>query len=357
MLRFLLVTLAVAAMALALGTTIGVADEPWIIEAGPEAADAQKLGAAEVERAQKLAKEKKYRDAALVLEAVARKWPAAVHDCNLALAYLRDGQLTKAQLVWDVGAQRNGVRPKWCTGEVSTQLAEALRKKKLVPVTIEVVPGDAIVEVDGITMRGMHTIWLEPKTVTFNASAPGRVPSSTPLTVAAPVSRVAITLAEPPKVEPPDAAVHTPVVTPPPVTPDAGVMTTPGETPQVDAGVPARGSPIVVNGQRWSWKKTAGIATLTFSATAILLGVYTDRAKKDADSHYVTDPAFEEANQDYKDFALSTTVLSSMAAVSAIVFVYLSLTDDGDSKPPAVKVGSGPGDIGISFSGTFGDGP
>src|ERR1043165_141552 len=141
--RFFLVTRAAAAMALVLATGVGSADEPWIIESGPEATNAQKLGAAEVERAQKLAKDKKYRDAVLVLEAVARKWPAAVHDCNLALAYLRDDQLTKARLVWDVSALRNGVRPKWCTGEVSAQLSEALRKKGYVPTTVDVVPAEA----------------------------------------------------------------------------------------------------------------------------------------------------------------------------------------------------------------------
>jgi len=69
----------------------GSADERWILEPGPEAPNAQKLGAADVERAQKLAKEKKYAEAAQVLEALDRKLPAAVHDCNLALAYLRAG--------------------------------------------------------------------------------------------------------------------------------------------------------------------------------------------------------------------------------------------------------------------------
>ena len=352
MLRFFLVTLAAAAMALALGVGIGLADERWIIESGPEATDAQKLGASEVERAQKLAKEKKFQDAALALEAVARKWPASVHDCNLALAYLRLDQLTKAKLIWDVGEQRNGARPKWCTGEVSTQLSEALRKQGYVPTSFDVVPATAIVEVNGIAMRGIRTIWLKPGSVPFSASAPGYLPGSMTATVAAPMSRASITLQEP-KVETPDAAVQTPVVTPPPITPDAGVA---APVAQPDAGVPA-GGPIVINGARLSWKKTAFIGTLTFTATAALLGYMTYDQKTEANGHYVTDPAFDEANQLYKDYALATTVLASMAAASAIVLVYLSVTDDEPApSSDTVKITGGPGDIGIGISGTFGDG-
>jgi hypothetical protein len=352
MLRFFLATLVAAALAVALGTGVGSADERWIIEPGPEAVDAQKSGAADVARAQKLAKDKHFAEAAAVLEDVARKWPAAVHDCNLALAYLRNNALTRAQLVWDLGALRNGARPKWCTGDVSTQLSEALHKAGYVPTTIDVSPPDAIVEVNGIAMRSMRTIWLAPGTATFNASAPGRLPKAVQASIAAPTSRVTILLEEP-RVEPPappDAAV--PVVAPPPVTPDAGVAAVPAEP---DAGVPSGGSPIVINGRRLSWKRTALVATLTFSATSVLLGYFTWDAKNKADALYVTDPKFAEQKQSYDDFALSTTVLSAMAVVSAAVLVYLSVTDD-DASPGTVKVGGGPGDIGISFSGTFGDG-
>src|ERR1041385_6196596 len=162
MLRFSVVTLMAVATALVLGTSVGNADERWIIEPGPEAKDAQKLGAADVERAQKLAKDKHLAEALAVLESVDQKWPAAVHDCNLALAYLREKSYTRAQLVWDLGALRNGVRPKWCTGEVSTQLSDALRSAGYVPTTIEVAPPDALVEVSGIPMRSMRTVWLPP---------------------------------------------------------------------------------------------------------------------------------------------------------------------------------------------------
>src|SRR5258706_7545518 len=131
MLRFTCVTLAAVAIALALGMRVGTAqgDARWIIEPGPEATDAQKLGAADVTRAQKLAKHPKtLAEAQAVLETVARTWPASVHDCNLALVYLRRAELTRAKLLWDLGELRNGVRPKWCTGEVSTQISDALRK-------------------------------------------------------------------------------------------------------------------------------------------------------------------------------------------------------------------------------------
>jgi hypothetical protein len=356
MLRFFLVTLAAAAMALALGAGIGLADERWIIESSPEATDAQKLGASEVERAQKLAKDKKLQEAALALEAVARKWPASVHDCNLALAYLRMGELTKAKLIWDVGEQRNGARPKWCTGEISTQLSDALRKQGYVPTSIDVVPSTAIVEVNGLAMRGIRTIWLKPGSVTFTASAPGFLPGSTSTAVTAPTSRASLTLEEP-KVEAPDAAVQAPVVTPPPMMPDAGV-TPVAPVAQPDAGVPPGRSMFVINGRPLSRKTTAFITTLTFTATAALLGYLTYDAKGDANGHYITDPAFDEANQQYKDYALATTVLSGLAVASAIVLVYFSVTDDESStKPSTVKISGGPGDIGIGISGTFGDGP
>src|SRR5690242_18590519 len=73
-------------------------EERWIIEATAESDGAVKAGAAQVAKAQKLAKKKKYLEAVKLLEDVARQYPAAVHDCNLSLAYLRAGALTRAQL-------------------------------------------------------------------------------------------------------------------------------------------------------------------------------------------------------------------------------------------------------------------
>ncbi|HUS29584.1 MAG TPA: hypothetical protein VMZ53_13820 [Kofleriaceae bacterium] len=347
-------TLAAAAIAIALGTSIGSADERWIIEPGPEAADAQKLGAADVERAQALAKKKQFGEAAAVLEAVARKWPAAVHDCNLALAYLRSGELTKAQLVWDLAALRNGVRPKWCTGEVSTQLSDALRKGGYVPTTIDVAPSDAIVEVNGIAMRGMRTVWLKPGVVMFSASAQGRLPKAAQASIAAPVSRVAIVLEEP-KVEPPPAPdAGVPIVTPS-VTPDAAVVATPIE-PVVapDAGVD--NSFVRVNGRPVGAKKIALVTMLSSGLSAALLGGLAYKTKLDANGLFPTDPAFEEQKQVFDNFAIATTICAGVSVVSAGFYIYFLVAGDTPvSKPGKIQVGGGPGDIGISFSGTFGE--
>src|SRR5687767_12282000 len=89
------------------------ATQRFVFEPTPEAPDAAKLGAAEVEKAQREAKSSKdFAGAARKLEVVATKWPASVHDCNLALAYLRAGLPMQAQLAWDLALLRNGVRPK-----------------------------------------------------------------------------------------------------------------------------------------------------------------------------------------------------------------------------------------------------
>jgi hypothetical protein len=353
--RFFLVTLAAAAMVFALRTGIGSADERWIIEPGAEATDAQKLGAAEVERAQKLAKDKRFREAATVLEGVARKWPASVHDCNLALAYLRSGQLTRAKLVWDLGALRNGVRPKWCTGEVSTQISDALRSKGYVATSIDVTPHDAIVEVNGIAMREIGTVWLEPRMATFNASAPGRLPKAVQQMVAAPVSRVSITLEEP-KVETPTPDAGVPVA--PPVTPDAGVTTPVEPVAQPDAGVPASGALITYDGKPLGWRTTTLITALSLGAVAGVCGYLTYDAKNDANEHYVTDPQFDGAKDRYNTMAIATSVVGGLAVVSAAFYVYFVAAGDVPiRKPGKIQVGGGPGNIGISFSGTFGDGP
>jgi hypothetical protein len=353
MLRFCLVTFAAAAMVFALRTGIGSADERWIIEPGPEAKDAQKLGAAEVERAQKAAKNKRYDEAAAILENVARKWPASVHDCNLALAYLRNDQLTRAKLVWDLGAVRNGARPKWCTGEVSTQLSDALRKNGYVSTAIDVTPHDALVEVGGIAMRGMQSVWLPAGVVTFNATAPGKLPKAVQVTVAAPVSRVSITLEEP-KVEAPAPDAGVPVA--PPVTPDAAVTTPVEPVAQPDAGVPPSNSLITYDGRPVTWRTTALISTLTFGVIAGVCGYLTYDAKNDANEHYVTDPQFKDLKDRYNALSIATTVVGGMAVVSAAVYVYFAAAGDAPvQKPGKIQVGGGPGDIGISLSGTFGD--
>lgn len=357
MLRFTVVTMVGVALALGLSAR---ADERWIIEPGPEAKDAQKLGASEVERAQKLAKEKHIDEAAAVLENVARTWPASVHDCNLALAYLRQKALTKAQLVWDLAALRNGTRPKWCTGEVSTQLSDALHKEGYVPTTLDVYPTDAVVEVNGIAMRGMRTVWLRPEPTTFNASAPGRLPKAVQVTIAAPVAKVTITLEEPQAPPPvtPDAGVQpppmapvdaAPMVMPPPVAPPSEAAIVPSDTASPSSSL------INIGGKPVGRKTIALLSAVTFWVGAGLLGTLTYVAKSEANDHYVSDPAFTDAKNTYTALKWSTVGVAGAATIATAVYIYFLSSDDKPiPRPGTIQVTGDANGFGISYSGTFG---
>ena len=341
MLRFTVVTVVAVAIVWSLATAD---DRPaaWVFEPGPEATDAQKLGAADVERAQKLAKEKKYDQAALVLEEVSQKWPAAVHDCNLALAYLRANALTRAQLVWDLSALRNGARPKWCTGEVSTELSETLRKKKYVPTTIYVTPTDALIEVGGVAMRNMRTVWLPPGPTVINATAPGRLPWSKTVTIEAPSTRVPITLELPPA-----------------PAPDAGVVA-------VDAAPAADAAPVVdaaplsveppppalltVNGTAIPTKTIMLVTTIGLVAAAGVTGYLTYDAKQNANDVYSTDPDFESRKNRYDNFRLASELTAGAAAVSAAIYVYLLVTDEPN---PGVGVNATNNSVGVTYGGRW----
>lgn len=339
MLRFTIVAMVASAIVWSLAT----ADErsaALVFEPAPEAADAQKLGAADVARAQKLAKDKKYTEAATVLEAVTQKWPASVHDCNLALAYLRAGALTRAQLVWDLSALRNGSRPKWCTGEVSTELSETLRKKKYVPTTIYVTPGDALIEVSGIAMRNMRTVWLPPGPTVINASAPGRLPWSNSVTIEAPSTRVPITLELPPA-----------------PTPDAGVVVVdaaPDAAPAVDAvPLPIEQPPpalLTVNGEAIPTKTIMLVTTIGLVAAAGVTGYLTYDAKQKADDLYATDPAFDSRVKRYDNFRLASELTAGAAAVSAAIYVYLLVTEE---PPPPVGVKATNNSVGVTYGGSW----
>lgn len=177
------------------------AAEPWIIEPTPEAQDAVQLGDAEVQRAQGLAKQKAYTEAVQVLEAVAQARPASAHDCNLALAYLRNDQLTRAQLMADVARARGGALPDWCTGTLAKELARALKDEEYVPLTVSVTPADAVIELEGLTVRGVHLFWLPVATYQVVARAEGYDAAKAAVVVAAPSAELAITL-KPTPVEP-----------------------------------------------------------------------------------------------------------------------------------------------------------
>jgi hypothetical protein len=321
----------------------------WILEPGPEAPNAQAQGAADVERAQKLAKAKDYAEAAKVLEALARRLPAAVHDCNLALVYLRASALTKAQLMWDLSGLRNGTRPKWCTGDVSTQLSQALRVAGYVPTTIDVVPTDAVIEVGGVAMRGMRTVWLPPGPATISASAPGKDTQTITAAVAAPSTRVPITLVEPTPAGEPDAGV-TPVT--PVAVADAAVA-----TPRPDAAVnvqpvsPGQGA---TEGKPVATKYIALGTSVVGWLGAGVLGLLTIKARDEANSVYVTDPVFARQRDKYDTYKWAATGSLGLAVIATAVTVYLFTRSDEPPPTNTVQVGVGDGGFAITYGGTFG---
>ncbi|MCB9565306.1 MAG: protein kinase [Kofleriaceae bacterium] len=196
-------SLALAAALARAGGDAATSDAPWIFEPGPEVDGAADAAKADVTRAQKLAKQNKYRDAVTIFEQVARAHPSAVHDCNLALAYLRAGVYTRAQLVWEISALRNADRPNWCISTLGEQLSTALRSAGFVPVTLAVSPPDAVIEIGGVAVRNMRVVWLAPGHYAVSATAPDREPGTTEVDVSSSSSTVTLELARP-HVEVPD---------------------------------------------------------------------------------------------------------------------------------------------------------
>ncbi len=345
-----------AAFAQGVGTS---ATDRFVFEPTPEATDAAKLGAAEVEKAQKEAKAtKNFAGAVRKLEVVATKWPASVHDCNLALAYLRAGLPMQAQLAWDLALLRNGARPKWCTGEVSTQLAQVMRAGNYVPVAVDVTPTDALIEVNGAAFRNLRTVWLPPSPATVTVSAAGLVTKTVTVTVAAPSARLAVVLEPPaPVVVQMDAGVVEPAATPdasvanvaPPMTPDAAVPVQP--PPETDALIRIGGTPL-------GYRAVALSVAVLGWVSAGILGYFTYDRQQDANARYPTDPAFERAKDEYNDFRIATISTVAVGAAATALYVYfLTREDKIIPKPGRIQVGVGAdGSIGIGYSGTFGGG-
>src|SRR5262245_22617082 len=114
-------TLLVACMALAPTASADV------FEPGPEVPGAVDAAAADVKAAVALGKDRASKwDALHAFQKIAQDRPAALHDCYLALAYLRTDSITEAKLVWDRSAMRGTERPTWCTGDLANQLKKAL---------------------------------------------------------------------------------------------------------------------------------------------------------------------------------------------------------------------------------------
>ncbi|HUQ04308.1 MAG TPA: hypothetical protein VM261_17535 [Kofleriaceae bacterium] len=204
----------------------GDAAAPLVYAPGPEVEGAAERGKVDTAAALKLARKKQYVEAVAILERVALAHPSVVHDCNLSLAYLRAGQLTRAQLVWDVSRLRGATPPDWCDASLSGQLATALRAKTYVPLTINVQPQGALIEVNGVSLRDMSLVWLPPATYQIRVTHAGWHPQLQPVLVAPPSASASILLVQlgDPTIER-DAAV---------ATPDAGVAAS-----SADAGVAA----------------------------------------------------------------------------------------------------------------------
>lgn len=327
---FLAVITALAAVVLWPRTPAADDDEPWIVEPGPEKPDAIKAGATELEVGLSLAKKKQYADAVKALETVARTWPAALHDCNLSLAYLRAGALTRAQLMWDVAGLRNASRPNWCTGDLSTQLATALRAAGYVPVSIDVTPPDAVIEVGGARVRGIKVLWLATGPATISARA-RELSTTKSFDVAANV-RVHLELREP-VITPPDAGV-----------PDAPVVVAP--PPDAAVAIPMPPPPEPSHTLRYAAAGTAAVGLLGGSVFYVLAR----GARSDANAVFPSDPAFDDAK---RSFETRRVVAISLLAIGTVAAAYVGY--DLASKPSRKRVAIQPAGKGaaVTIGGTW----
>lgn len=167
---------------------------PFIFAPSPEVPGAATRGKLETEAAQKLARKKRFAEAIVLLEKVAVEHPSVVHDCNLSLAYLRAGKLTRAQLMWDVSRLRGAKAPDWCGPSLTTQLATALRTKGYVPLTVTVQPPSATIEIGDLRFRELSLVWLPPSTYQVQASASGFDGATVPVLVAPPSATATLAL-------------------------------------------------------------------------------------------------------------------------------------------------------------------
>lgn len=276
--------------------------DTWIVEPTPESTDAVTRGSADLAAAQKLAKAKQVAEAVALFETVARTYPASAHDCNLALAYLRAGDLTRAQLMSDVAELRGGARPDWCTSSLPSQLVQALRDQGYVPLTVTTTPADAVISVAGLTVRGVHLFWLPVATYKVAAHREGYDDALAPIAVAAPSAELTITMRT------------TPVAADPIDTVDGS-----GDLEEVDLAEPERPAKLPEASPSPSWPGWAGvIGGGAFVALGAGFHVAALGTKDDADATFNDSAMFDSLSSTFsRERALAVTgYVVGAAAVS-----------------------------------------
>ena len=320
-----------------------------VFEPGPEAPGAVDAAAADVAAAVKLGKNTATKwDALFKFQAIARQHPAALHDCYLALAFLRVEDVTHAKLAWDRAAIRGGTRPAWCTGDLAHQLDKALADR-YVELVLDVTPKDAVVAIDNVEVRNMTSVWLEclascrdPESTTkhhVTIDAPGFVRDDRELRLAPPVTRVAVVLhpppVEPPKVEPPVASADAgvPAAAPPPApAPDAAIPVAPPPAPATEPATRTIAGTTVALG--------LGIVTAVGASVAgYMTHYYADRAN----SLYRSDPDFADAKSSYQAAGITAIACAGVSVASLVTYLVLALRHDD----PQINLDPVPGAHGL----------
>jgi hypothetical protein len=298
-----------------------------IFEPGTETTGAVAAGASAVADAVKLGKQPDAKWKALfAFQDIATKWPAALHDCYLALAYLRVDEPQQARLVLDRAATRGGDRPKWCTGELEHQLAKALAD--YVQIVIDVTPRDALITVNGtLELRGLPSVWVlcgdgcrEPRRVQLLAQASGFEHSEQNPVLVRPITHVEMRLIEKHEYEPPPQPQPPPDTTPVQQPPHVDQNPPPPVTPQPQPPVTERrGLPLR------SLTLGLGIATAVGAAVGGYAAYY---FHNEANNLYKTDADFAQAKSNYESAGI---VAVSCAGVSALAFVASIFVGNSDA--------------------------
>jgi len=270
----------VLAASMAFAAPTASAPDEWIIEPSPALPTAAQDGAEAEARAQALAKQKQYDAAVEQFAQLARRFPSSTHDCYLALASLRQGDLTRAQLFDDVARLRGGERPAWCVDDLGRQLAAKLKEAAFAPLTVQVTPADAVVHVAGLSLRHVDAVWLRPGTYEVSATAPPLVRAVAQAAVTPPGANVVLQLGPPPPVAPRPVSLVPQQV---PATPPVALQV---------ARAPER-KPVLW--PAWAGFGVGGAAL----ATGVVFNVLAASSRSTANQAYVGTSAFDSANSSF----------------------------------------------------------